>query len=285
MYDSQKKVLLPDKPPVFKNKSAVDNAIIDCIIEDGRPFNDFRKAGMRRVLDVLAPGYKAPHRKTVAKQMRIRYYEYKNTLKNRLSRVSDIALATDLWKNRNGSYWCSLTAHFLTKNFFYKTKVVCFRRFYGRQLSDRLEAFVRKEIVKLGITDKVRSITTDNAADITKAMRAISLQLSCFCHNLNLVLNQSMKLWAKPEQSPQSLDDILAQEDNIYYDNFDENEIESIESEDEDTENLSENEYDVNDSSADEKDDQEVASQTSTENPDTNSNTDADNADNSKLNK
>ena len=97
-----------------------------------------------------------------------------------------------------------------------------FRRSYGRQLSNRLTAFVKKEI------SKVISITTDNAEDIKKAMRPIALRLSCICQNLNLVLYYGVKLWAKPSQNlidgTSNID-----EDLIYYNNYNENDIKSNE--------------------------------------------------------
>ena len=76
-----------------------------------------------------------------------------------------------------------------------------FALFYGRQLSNRLTAFVQKEITKLEIVTKVILVTTDNAEDIKKAMRSITLRLLCICHNLNLVLKYGVKLWVKPSEN------------------------------------------------------------------------------------
>ncbi|MBY0580649.1 MAG: hypothetical protein K2P53_03070 [Rickettsiales bacterium] len=226
LYDSQKKMFAQDQLVETQNKDEIDEAVINCIVQDGRPFNDFHKPGMQLLLNVLAPLYKPPHRKTIANRLRKKYYQYKNDLKDELKSVTHIALATDLWKNRVGSYWLCITAHYLTKKFKYRSKVVCFRRFYGRQLSNRLTTFVQKEINKLEIDNKVISITTDNAEDIKKAMGSIALRLSCICHNLNLVLNHGMKLWIKPSRNIlENTEDI--DEDLIYYNNYNESDIES----------------------------------------------------------
>ncbi|XP_065660377.1 uncharacterized protein LOC136084179 [Hydra vulgaris] len=82
------------------------------------------------------------------------------------------------------------------------------------------------EINKLEIESKIISITTDNAEDIKKAMGSIALRLSCICHNLNHFLNHGTKLWTK--LSHKLLDSTAdVDEDLIYYNNYNESDIES----------------------------------------------------------
>ena len=52
---------------------------------------------MQHLLDILAPLYKLPHRKTIAKRLRKQYYQYKKDLKAKLKSFTHIVLATDLW--------------------------------------------------------------------------------------------------------------------------------------------------------------------------------------------
>ena len=65
---------------ILKNKDEIDEAVINCIIQDGRPFNDFHKPGMQHLLNILAPLYKPPHRKIIAKRLRKKYYQCKKEL-------------------------------------------------------------------------------------------------------------------------------------------------------------------------------------------------------------
>ena len=97
----------------------------------------------------------SPYQKTIAKHLRKQCCQYKKDLRAKLKSVTHIALATDLRRNRVGSYWLCITAHFLTWNFKYKSNIVSFRRFYGRQLSNRLTAFVQKEISNLKLILKL----------------------------------------------------------------------------------------------------------------------------------
>ena len=75
----------------MQNKDEIDEAVINCIIQGGRPFHDFHKAGTQH-LNILAPFYKLPHRKTIAKRLRKQYYQYKKDLRAKLKSVTHIAL-------------------------------------------------------------------------------------------------------------------------------------------------------------------------------------------------
>ena len=55
LYDSQKKLLVQDELVGMQNKDEIDEAVINCIIQDGRPFNSFHKPGMQHLLNILAP--------------------------------------------------------------------------------------------------------------------------------------------------------------------------------------------------------------------------------------
>lgn len=200
LTESQQKRLLKDqevKTLDSKLKKALDKALIECIIRDSRPFNDFRKPGMLKFLKKAVPGYKPPHRTTVAKRNKIEYIKYRSKLKDALKLVDWIALTTDMWKNRNGSYYLSLTGHFFDTDLETVSLNLAFRRFYGRQLSTRLETFILNEITKLDISEKVVSITTDNAADIKSAGSRITDRFSCMAHNINLILKNGLGLWKK----------------------------------------------------------------------------------------
>ena len=57
-YESHKKITIKQSEISPSRKNEIDQAIIDCVIEDGRPFGDFSKPGMLKLLAVVAPGYK-----------------------------------------------------------------------------------------------------------------------------------------------------------------------------------------------------------------------------------
>ena len=68
-------------------------------------FTIFINLVCNKLLNILAPLYKRPHQKTIAKRLRKQYYQCKKDLRAKLKSVTHIVLATDLWKNKVGSYW------------------------------------------------------------------------------------------------------------------------------------------------------------------------------------
>ena len=49
-------------------KKLIDDAVLECIFDDSRPFSDFCKPGMRKLFKVLKPGYKPMSKQTVRKR-------------------------------------------------------------------------------------------------------------------------------------------------------------------------------------------------------------------------
>ncbi|CAF1314434.1 unnamed protein product [Didymodactylos carnosus] len=158
---------------------------------------------MREFLDIAVPGYKGVHRKTVHKRLSTLYSEYRHELREVLSKVSDIALTSDVWKNNARTHFICLTAHYYDENYKYVSRIIGFRRLRGQHLAIRLRRFIRYEIEKLQITSKIRSITTDKGSDINCAANTLEFgtKTSCLAHNLNLVISNGLWLWKKPTET------------------------------------------------------------------------------------
>lgn len=74
MYKSQKKKKTAAINKINpKLKKELDESVINAIIEDERVYNDFKKTGMTKFLDIALNGYKPPSRQTVAKKLCLKY--------------------------------------------------------------------------------------------------------------------------------------------------------------------------------------------------------------------
>ena len=110
-----------------------------------------------------------------------------------------ISLTCDLWQNRNSIHFLTLTAHFFDLNHEFVSLIVSFRRFRGQKLSERLKNFIKSELYRLDITNKIISITTDSGAYIKKATNGddFGLRVSCLAHKLNLTIKNSSEILVK----------------------------------------------------------------------------------------
>jgi len=247
----------------FKKKQEIDKALIECVILDSRPFGDFSKPGIKKLLNVLIPGHSPPNRKTISKKLSIYYLKYKRKLIDIFKNISHIALTTDALKAKNNLNYICLMAHFMDNQLNYVSLVISFRKFYGRHFSTRLKRWIKNELSIFDINDKIVSMTTDNAADIVPATRiSFEDRISCFAHNLNLILKSIIK-FKKPNNTIESSNDFSKSSNNEIFEESDQSDIEDEISETKyeinDSENVEEiNEKEIdNQDSEDEKDDHE----------------------------
>ncbi|CAF1472314.1 unnamed protein product [Adineta ricciae] len=171
-------------------KARLDEKQVNAIILDSRPFNDFSKYGMRDFLTYTVPGYKPLHRTTVRKRISKLYHEHREKLRKILGGVSDLSLTTDIWKDSRHRCFIGITGHFYDKNYTFTSLTLSFQMIRGRHFAIRLAKYIKREILALDIQDKVRSITTDNAANIVGAISKVGIgeHYSCMAHNLHLMV-------------------------------------------------------------------------------------------------
>lgn len=181
-------------------KQRFHEAAIQCIVDDGHSFGIFRRAGMQKFLATLVPGYRGPSRQTVRRNLDKLYQEHRNSIRETLKTIPFIALTLDLWMNSRRTYFLSITGHYYNHQMQYSSIVTSFRRFRGRHFSKRLNAFIAREIQKLGIETKVISITTDSGSDIKAATSSgqFGTHFSCDAHNINLTISCGLNLWRNP---------------------------------------------------------------------------------------
>ncbi|CAF4269871.1 unnamed protein product, partial [Rotaria magnacalcarata] len=183
------------------SKKTLDDALIYSIVKDSRPFGDFRKAGFQHFLQVILPGtnYKGPHRVTVKKRLVNLYSSYRRKLIEEFSTINHIGLTVDAWTSPSRAHFICITAHYYDKDFGLLSRVLAFRRFIGRTFAMRLREFIRNELRKLKINDKIRCITTDNGMDVKLATNnnEFGFRISCLAHNINLTISNGLNLWNK----------------------------------------------------------------------------------------
>ncbi|CAF3065425.1 unnamed protein product [Rotaria socialis] len=206
MYQSQLKDVPNNNLSIpHELKQQLDEKQINATIIDSRPFGDFSRKGLREFLATAIPGYKPLHRTTVRNRLHMLYNEHRRKLRQILANVSDLALTTDIWKDSRNRFFISLTGHYYDQNFKLVSLILSFRLLTGSHIGDRLAKYIKNEIIALNIEQKVRSITTDNAPNIVKAVKKLGMgiHISCMAHNLNLIIKST--LFPKKKKKPSSL--------------------------------------------------------------------------------
>ena len=63
-----------------------------------------------------------------------------------LTKVTNVVVGTDLWKNRKKEYFLALTAHFFDNNLNYRSIIYSFRQFKGLHFSAAIKPFIQKQL-------------------------------------------------------------------------------------------------------------------------------------------
>ena len=133
--------------------------------------------------------------------MEMLYKDYRKELKKQLIHVPNISLSCDAWKSSTRSYYFCITGHFYNDQHQLQSCILSFGHFLGSHTSVRLRRFLLNELNKLGIQQKVTSITTDNGKDVRIAVSSLGFatRFSCLCHDLNLTVQNGLWLHNKPK--------------------------------------------------------------------------------------
>ena len=150
-------------------KRKLHEAAIECIIIDSRSWNDFKKPGMQRFLDLAMPAYNGPSTRTVQRHLANLYTKQKEDLKAGLSKVSSVSVTADLWKSQNSRHFLCITMHFIDNDFMSNSKVLSFKKFVGRHCAKNIQEHMERIINKFGIFGKIVTTTTDNGSNICLA--------------------------------------------------------------------------------------------------------------------
>ena len=175
----------------------ITKKIAEMIALDYLPFSIVENTGFKRLMEEVQPRYAIPSRKhfttTVIPDMGIRV---RTKIMHAIeSAAGPIYATTDIWTSRQNVSYMSLTAHFLSwskgelnPTFF----VLGCSQFEVAHTSAHILKEVKRQELSWGV--KFSGITTDNAANVAKAMsEGEYLNIRCTSHTLNLVVKKALE--------------------------------------------------------------------------------------------
>ncbi|KAI2662058.1 E3 SUMO-protein ligase ZBED1 [Labeo rohita] len=159
-------------------------------------FNTVEKSTFKAMLQTFDKQYELPGRKYFSKTAVPKMYnDIRANILAELDDVEYLALTTDMWSSCNMMPYMSVTAHYVSKEWTLKSKCLQTSFMPESHTPDNLEEALQESIHEWKIEEKkISCITTDNGANVIAAIRQLKLPwLSCFGHNLNIAINNSLK--------------------------------------------------------------------------------------------
>ena len=177
-------------------KQSIDKMIAEFVAIDMQPFSVVEDKGFRRIVNALDPRYTLPSRRTLTRSLLPDlYWEQYRQLKTELDAAEFVALTTDDWTSRTTKGYMAVTAHFINDQMGLISKFLEIRRITSSQTAEHIKEELEAVMKEWGITSKVIAVVTDNAANMTAAIKRMApvYHIPCYAHTLNLVVQDSLK--------------------------------------------------------------------------------------------
>ncbi len=162
-----------------------------------KPLNTVEEGGFKEMLRMFDSRYTLPSRKTFSSVLIPQLYEKvrAETVLPAITEASFVAMTTDMWTSRASDQYIGVTAHFIRPEW-------TIDRFTleNKELPPPHDNLHIAESLESVLQDwkldksKMSAIVTDNASNITKAVREVMAlpNVPCFGHTLNLVVKAGL---------------------------------------------------------------------------------------------
>ena len=170
----------------------LNRALALAVSLDLRPLSMVNGRGFRYFCFLLNPVYKVPCAKTVKKNLHFLYEEAKEDI-IKLIAHQDVSLTTDLWTGVGARSYFTLTAHFITPDWEFKSVVIATRPLDHSHTAKNIADAILAVKAEFKIHNLI-GLTTDNASNMKLAgtLLGVTRQM-CFSHGIQLAVQDGLK--------------------------------------------------------------------------------------------
>jgi len=161
------------------------------IVKDCHPISVVESEGFREMQRGVMPRHVNVSRAWMTENVIMRAFEsMKSNMGAILRRQAGIGLTSDLWTSRSHRGFICFTAHYIDESFKMRSLCIQCPEVFGRHTSVNVAAHINTAASALGVRQLVQGIVTDNATNVTRAVRVDARLRSfrCMAHTLQLTL-------------------------------------------------------------------------------------------------
>ncbi|XP_011883972.1 PREDICTED: zinc finger BED domain-containing protein 1-like [Vollenhovia emeryi] len=167
------------------------------ITTDNCPLSIVENKGFRALMKITAPHYNIPSRKTITKEVELKYHEMRNAFRDNLTASTNHTLTCDIWTDTGNQSYLGITDHYLTTELEINNGCLGVFPLSERHTADYISRTLRDCLELFGLkTSDVTAIVTDCGANIKKAATdtfGVSKHIPCFAHVLSHVVPSVLK--------------------------------------------------------------------------------------------
>lgn len=190
------------RPITNAKQEKLDDQILRIIVKDDLPFSIVESVEFRKFISILNPSYEPPSRETLSNSLISKLYDVTLlVVQNDVSGASYVNLTTDGWTSLKNENYFAVTAHFIDKNCHMKSYLLSCLKFTGKHTSENIADALKTIVSQWGLQDKIVACTTDNAANMVRAVKLCQwLHIPCFTHSLNWLFKRAGRQFHRHEK-------------------------------------------------------------------------------------
>ena len=116
-----------------------------------------------------------------------------------------VSVTSDIWSGRAKEDYISMVAHYVNEEWELEKRIIGFKLIDVAHTAENIANSICKVVEDFGLTDKIFTITLDNASANTSAMNILTpifstyansflLHQRCACHIINLIVKNGLNI-------------------------------------------------------------------------------------------
>ncbi len=154
------------------------------IIDDCQPLYILRFQSFKMFMGVACPGFNIPGDDKIRRIINDAFVWSTEQLTSMLQSARSVCITTDLWSSRNDEPYIGVTAGWLWS---LKEALLACEKINGKYTGENIQNAIEQIIERFQLKQKLFVATTDNGANVMKAIRLMEiLHVPCCAHTLHL---------------------------------------------------------------------------------------------------
>jgi len=139
-------------------------------VKSGLPVTIVNDINFRAFVADIDPNISVPCRQTVTQTIQPQQLSIvREKLQKVLDNASDVSLTSDIWTDRRAHAFLTVTVHTFGQGE-PQSYLLDFKAFEGSHMGSHIADALENTVAQFGIQNKIRSVNTDNAANMKKAL-------------------------------------------------------------------------------------------------------------------
>ncbi|XP_053596732.1 zinc finger BED domain-containing protein 6-like [Microplitis demolitor] len=193
-FTESMKPIVPSK----KKKKQIDQQLITMIAKEYHPLYLVEETEFKNFVHLLCPSYSLPSRKALSENLLPQLYlKLTHEIQSKIEKALAICLTTDGWTSRNNQSFIAVTAHYIdVESMHLCSNLLGCIEYDESHTAENLCNFLKEEMSKWNIENKVGAVVSDHAANIISAVQLGGWRfIGCFAHLLNLIVQTAVTFW------------------------------------------------------------------------------------------